>query len=70
MQKNLAMKHVINNLLLMQQVPKPPQDEILQLEKMQEARRVLQAQALGQQKKVWLPPKAQQSSSLQLFCPC
>ena len=39
---------------MLQQVPKPPQDEILQLEKMQEARRLLQAQALGQQKKVWL----------------
>ena len=40
--------------VLLQQVPKPPQDEILQLEKMQEARRLLQAQALGQQKKAGL----------------
>ena len=35
----------------MQAVPKPPQEEIVQLKKMQEARRVLQAQTLGQQQK-------------------
>lgn len=41
----------LNRSGALQAVPKPPAEEILQLEKMQEARRVLQAQALGQQQK-------------------
>lgn len=32
-------------------VPKPPADEVAQLEQMQQARRLLQAQAMGQQNK-------------------
>lgn len=44
----LSMRQLIPT---MQDVPKPPQEEITQLEKMQEARRLLQAQTLAQQQK-------------------